>query len=179
MTARSPSTLSWPDGSRAKPYRKSSEGLSKCRGQATPGGYILQAVHGHARQVPTASVGTSCQTRPDRSGCHARCRGFASGQQHQRRRSWSRLMVECRPGWAQPELQGGSVGEDLACSGCPDVCTPPFSVLGAPPKPLGTITGSVGNSVSRLNARSLAPARRHAGAFLGRYWCVLDGHGAQ
>jgi hypothetical protein len=27
----------------------------------------------------------------------------------------------------------------------PDVCTPLFSVLGAPPKPLGMITGRVGN----------------------------------
>ena len=31
----------------------------------------------------------------------------------------------------------------------PDGCTPLFSVLGAPPKPLGVITGRVGNGVSR------------------------------
>jgi len=44
----------------------------------------------------------------------------------------------------------------------PDVCTPLFGVLGAPPKPLGMLPGRVGNSVRGLNA-SLLPRQREDG----------------
>ena len=44
----------------------------------------------------------------------------------------------------------------------PDGCTPLFSVLGAPPKPLGVITGRVGNGVHGLSA-SLLPRERQDG----------------
>ena len=44
----------------------------------------------------------------------------------------------------------------------PDVCTPLFSVLGAPPKPLGMVTGREVNGVRGLNA-SLLPRQREDG----------------
>ena len=50
-------------------------------------------------------------------------------------------------------------GEELAYQVLPDVCTPLSSMLGAPPKPLGMITGRVGNGVHGLSA-SLLPRER-------------------
>src|SRR5262249_38930725 len=70
--------------------------------------------------------------------------------------------------------QSGSMARNSPVQVVPDVCTPLFSVLGTPPKPLGMITHRVGDGVRRFNA-CLLPRERSDGLHgcNGRLLCLV------